>query len=295
MTVPIEDADAIPTRILIMGMAHEDGSVHAAEVYPVAEACGVSDDSVRSCLRRFVADDLYKRDGEGREAIFRPTTAGQDALDAYIERTRLAYVQDAAGRGWDRHWRLVAFAVPESRRSARDQLRDRLVMLGGAALQNGVYVSPHPWFDHVRPEAKRLGLLPYVTLASTDDLESRGTTDPRKIAAVLWPLDDIADRYRQFLAAYQRVPEALAEMRTRKERMAETDYLAGSLSMVMAFRRCFDRDPLLPPELLPRPWPGRSARELVAASYRLAMLSRADHTRPALFRHYADIASAAGL
>ena len=56
------------------------------------------------------------------------------ALGATMERTRLAYGQDAAGRGWDRQWRLVAFAVPEQKRVARDAFRDQLRVLGGAAI-----------------------------------------------------------------------------------------------------------------------------------------------------------------
>src|SRR5262249_27219675 len=78
-------------------------------------------------------DGLFIRHGSGRDARYEATAAGLAALGATIERTRLAYAQDAAGRGWDRQWRLVAFAVPESRRLARDAFRDRLIALGRRA------------------------------------------------------------------------------------------------------------------------------------------------------------------
>ena len=52
---------------------------------------------------------------------------------------------------------------------------------------------------------------------------------------------------------------------------------------------CFADDPLLPPELLPRPWPGRAARELLVRSRRLALLLREQHNRPALFRSFDDL------
>ena len=45
----------IPTRLLVLGMAHEDGTILASEVYPVAEACQQSPDQVRSCFRRLEA------------------------------------------------------------------------------------------------------------------------------------------------------------------------------------------------------------------------------------------------
>src|SRR5260370_2272812 len=126
MTVVAVTTVEIPTRILVFGMAHDDGTVLAAELFPVAEACGQSTEQVRSCLRRLVQEGLYEREGTGREARFRSAPAGPASLGLTVERTRLAYAQDAAGRGWDGQWRLVAVAVPEARRSARDAFRRRL-------------------------------------------------------------------------------------------------------------------------------------------------------------------------
>jgi phenylacetic acid degradation operon negative regulatory protein len=60
----------------------------------------------------------------------------------------------------------------------------------------------------------------------------------------------------------------------------------------VAFQACFDADPLLPPELLPRPWPGREARDLVLKSRRLALQIRAEHDRPALFRAFDELMEA---
>ena len=281
----------IPTRVLVLGMAHEDGSIVAEELYPVADACRLTADQVRSCLRRLRAEGLFTRDGDGRDAIYRATPAGLRALTATVERTRLAYAQDAAGRGWDRSWRLVAFAIPEAKRSARDAFRDHLIDLGGAAVHNGLYVSPHRWHDDVVAEAARLEVTDHVTLASTNDLEVGGDRDPRAIAEQLWPLEEVAARYQSFVDLYDGVPEQLERMRRNHQRLAEADFLPGALVIGIKFQECFNRDPLLPPELLPRPWPGRRARELLAHSRRLGILVREEHNRPALFAPYDDIAT----
>src|SRR4051812_3054843 len=148
-------------------MAHEDGTVVASELLPVAEACGQTTEQVRSCLRRLVREGSFKREGTGRAARYLATEAGLKALGSNMERHRLAYVQDHAGRGWDRKWRLVSFAIPESKRSARDAFRDRLLALGGVAVANGLYVSPHRWDKDVASEAQRLGVIDLVTQAST--------------------------------------------------------------------------------------------------------------------------------
>lgn len=280
---------AVPTRVLVLGMAHADGSLDAAEVHAVAEACGLSSDQVRSCLRRLVAEGLFERVGSGRPATFAATAEGHRALGGYLERTRLAYAQDHAGRGWDRHWHLAAFAIPESQRAARDVLRDHLLVLGGARIHDGLYVSPHRWETDVRVEAERLGTGTALTLAATDDLEVSGERDPRALARRLWPLDDLAARYRAFVDAYAHVPELLGRMLGRRERMADDAFTAGALRVTVAFQAVFNADPLLPPELLPRPWPGRAARELLLRSRRLGVRLRHRSDRPALFRTYDDL------
>lgn len=275
-----------------MGMAHDDGTISASELYPVAEGCGQTPEQVRSCLRRLVAEGLFVRRGAGRSAVFAATEAGRAVLGIRVERTRLAYVQDAAGRGWDRSWHLAGLAVPELRRGARDAARSRLLELGGARLQGGLYVSPHAWEDDVRAEAERLGVSEHLTLASTEDLDVGGRRDPRELAMLLWPLDDLADRYHRFVASYRGVPDTLESLRRQRRRLADATFLPGALAMAVAFQECFDRDPLLPPELLPRPWPGRQARELVARSRRLALRAREEGAHPAPFRLFDEILDA---
>ena len=54
--------------------------------------------------------------------------------------------------------------------------------------------------------------------------------------------------------------------------------------MAVAFGNCFNDDPLLPPELVPRPWPGRSARDLVTRCRRMGLALRQEGRNPSLFR-----------
>ena len=285
----VETTVDIPTRVLVLGMAHENGTILSEEVFPVAEACRQTPEQVRSCLRRLVREGLFTREGRGRTAQYRATERGLHALGANIERHRLAYVQDHAGRGWDRKWHMVSFAIPEARRSGRDAFRDRLLALGGAPIANGLYVSPHRWEKDVAGEAERLEVGGAVTQASTDDLTVGGVSDPRELARRLWPIDELATRYERFVEAYKGVPDALDAMRKRHERLADAVFLPGALSVTVEFSEIFADDPLLPPELLPRPWPGRAARELLTRSRRQALRLREEHNRPALFRSFDDL------
>jgi phenylacetic acid degradation operon negative regulatory protein len=298
---PIGGGD-LPTRMLVLGLARHDGSILAADAFPVADACGRSPEQVRSCLRRLVAEGLFTRHGQGQRAVYRPTEVGLAALGAVTARARLAHTQDVAGTGsggpaggrraWDRRWHLAAFAVPEARRSARDALRDHLGRLGGAAIHNGFYVSPHGWEKDVAVEADRLGVSEHVTLAATDHLAVGGVSEPTALAARLWPIQRLAARYQAFVDRWGHVPAELAGMRRRHQTLPDAAFLPGALAMGVAYQACFDDDPLLPPELLPQPWPGRAARDLLVRSRRLALEIRAEHNRPALFRSFDDLIDA---
>lgn len=273
----------VPTRVLIFGMARPDGTIPADNLYDVADACGQTPEQVRSCLRRLLRERLLEQEGAGRDAVYRTTPAGEELRSQSMQRHSLAWRQDTQGQGWDGQWHLAAFVIPEGRRSARDRLREQLVDAGGAAITNGLYVCPHPWEDEVRRIAADLGVADKLTLAATGSLEVGGQSDPRAIARGLWPVDDLAEAYRAFVKDHEHVLPALEALQRRRDRISDRSFLPGALSMVVAFQQVFLRDPVLPPELLPRPWPGRAARDLLLRCRRHGLRLRAEHERPALF------------
>lgn len=277
-------SESPPTRLMVFGLAHRDGRVFGSEVHDVAQKCGIGVETIRSCMRRLVAEGLFERDGEGRDAVYTATPAGHLQLSVTTHRHMLAYALDASGRGWDGRWRIVSFAIPEVMRSARDSFREHIRSLGGADIQPGMYVSPHDWTDELHTEAERLGIVDRLCTFSTKDLDVNGVTDARELASTLWPLDEVADRYRVFIDTYRGVPEELKAMRQRGETISETDFLPGALNIAIRFNECFELDPLLPRSLLPKPWPGYEARKLLAACRHQGMLARHDKEGPALFR-----------
>ncbi|MCU1483771.1 MAG: transcriptional regulator [Actinomycetia bacterium] len=276
----------IPTRTLVLGTARRDGTIRAEDVYRVAEASGQSTEQVRSCLRRIVSEGLYERDGSGRKAVFTPTAAGAATLGARLRRVRLSFAQDAAGRGWDRNWRLVAFAVPEANRASRDALRDRLRDLGGAPIQGGLYVSPHPWEPDVKELGSQLGVGDNLTFASTDDLEVGRETDPRKLASMLWPIEEVGAAYARFVETYRHLPAELESLRLDRGRVSDAELFPRMLAMGVGHDEISGVDPFLPPELLPRPWAGRAARELVVKCRKLAHQVRESGSGTGLFDGY---------
>ncbi|MFC8918339.1 PaaX family transcriptional regulator C-terminal domain-containing protein [Streptomyces sp. NPDC057116] len=280
----------VPTRLLVHALVREDGTVDAGELYGVAGLLGMTDQQVRLCVKRLVTDGRFTQDGRGRKAVLRAVVDPTGALVPDAAYVRHAYRQDAGHSPWDGVWHLYAFAIPESRRTTRDALRDTLLHLGAAPLQGGLYVTANPVTDIVESHARHLGVLDSLTFLTSTDLRIGTLTDPAALAAALWPLTEIAARYER-LTAFAR--HCLTELGAPEGADGTGGVAAGRLAMAIElaaeFTSAMEPDPLLPPELLPRPWPGVRARRLTADCWQ--RLRRTGPDGPdglRLFRFYGD-------
>ncbi|MFE3192926.1 PaaX family transcriptional regulator C-terminal domain-containing protein [Nocardia sp. NPDC059240] len=273
-------ATEIPTRTLVESLVREDATIDAGELYDVAAALGMSDQQVRLCIKRLVAEGQFTHEGRGRKAVLRATADTRGVLEPDLEYLRLMYAQDRGQAGWDGVWHLAAFAVPESQRTARDGLRDAIVGLGGAPIQGGLYVSVHAWEDRIRSAAAGLGVAGQLTTATTGDLEVGGVTAVRALAARLWPLERLAAGHERLLASAEHTLRTLPSA-------DPTECLTLAVALAAEFSRALEPDPLLPPELLPRHWVGTTARKAVAECW--VALDSAALPPIRLFRWYAGV------
>lgn len=246
---------AIPTRALVFAMVDVDGTIPLESLWETAAAAGISDEQVRLCLRRLVAEGSLRRSGgRGRDARYRASGDPWSSILPESSFFDFALRRDAGEEPWDGRWRLLAFAIPESTRSRRDELRRRLLFLGGAPIHGGLYVSANAWEEYVDGVARELGVEPWLTSATTSDLEVGGESSPRRIAERLWPLDAIANGWRSFDAATRQ------RLRSRPNSPAEAT--GRAIATLLDLVRTIEPDPLLPPELLPGDWPGAAGRRL---------------------------------
>ncbi|WP_405439427.1 transcriptional regulator [Streptomyces avidinii] len=285
----------IPTRMVVHALVREDGTVAGGELYEVAGLLGMTDQQVRLCVKRLVAEGRFTAQGRGRRAVLRlagtvePEAGPGLPLVPEVEFVRHAYRQDRGLEPWDGRWHAFAFAVPESARAARDSLRDALTGLGAAPVQGGLYVTPNAIGPYVRAHAAELGLSEALSCLSTRDLAVGGTSDPRALAERLWPLPEIAARYAELrtLAEQPAGTEGHGTEAAGTEADGAAAGLAHAVALAAAFSAAMLPDPLLPPELLPQPWPGTTAR--AAASDAWARLEAgAPAPGPRLFRLYGE-------
>ena len=190
---------------------------------------GVSDSAARSALSRMVASGEVEPDGD---AAYRLAGSLVDRQQRQ-ESSRRAEL-----RPWSGDWWLVI--IPAGRRPAAERARQRSVLARArlAELREGVWL---------RPDNLDLGPLdPDLPVGRFRPERAEPT------AAQLWDLDGWATtatglRYRM-------------EQLTSGLRAGQVELLAPGFVVSAAVLRLFQRDPLLPADLLPATWPGGELR-----------------------------------
>ncbi|WPF83928.1 PaaX family transcriptional regulator [Sanguibacter sp. 4.1] len=228
----------ISPRTVVEAFLPPAGDVPLAVVYDTANLAGLADQPVRLAIRRLVASGDVDQAGRGRAGTLSLTSTGRRRLQRDRESLTLARAQDAGDAPWDGHWRLMAVTTPERERAVRDTLRRGLHELGAVAISTGLYVSPHDLGSELTGDAR-----PYLSTATTSDLDVRGATSPTVIAEMLWPSGPT-------IAAYATLDEALR----RDASDPEVPVVVRMLLLADALEVAIRDDPLLPLELRGAPW-----------------------------------------
>ena len=63
---------------------------------------------------------------------------------------------------WDDIWRIVTFDIPESKKAARNTLRDKLKKLGFCQLHKSVFVFPYPCLSEIQFIEEIFQIGPYI-------------------------------------------------------------------------------------------------------------------------------------
>ena len=151
----------------------------------------------------------------------------------------------AETRRWDETWDLAVVAPGRRSPADRAALRQALTVLRMGELREGVWTRPANLPVNRHPEARAVADDQVIWWSS-----ARPATAPD--AAALWDLTDWADDAAELRAEMGALMPAL--------NAGDTGALAAGFVTSAAVLRHFQHDPLLPPQLLPRGWPGDALR-----------------------------------
>jgi phenylacetic acid degradation operon negative regulatory protein len=220
-------------------------AVSTGSLIDVFGRVGVGEEAVRSTAVRMVKRGLLTRHPRGRKAYVGLTPRSASVLE---EGHRRMWEQGAVNRTWDGTWTVVAFSLPDGRRSERHDLRTRLQWSGFGPLQGGLWVAAG---RHDVPAA--LAPLELDEHLVTLTGEALAPTQARDVVRRAFDTDAIAAEYDRFLQRWDGsgtvaddLPDDLA-----RQLLLHTDWL-GALR----------HDPHLPLEELPDAWPAVEAEHV---------------------------------
>jgi len=96
---------------------------------------------------------------------FSITPKGLEALSA------LAFDPLPTIKQWDNQWRLVIYDIPETKRLARDRIRELLKSLGFRQLQISVWAHPMPCLKQFKDIQKAYGIERHLLLLEVKDTQ----------------------------------------------------------------------------------------------------------------------------
>jgi phenylacetic acid degradation operon negative regulatory protein len=191
---------------------------------------GISENLVRTAVSRLVAAGRLEGERVGRRSFYRLAPA---ARAEFAEAARLLYARSQPSGDW-----LVLLDPDLPEDLAR---RHRMARIGGDL-----------WLCPARgdlPASSGL-VLRATAVAGADQLPQ---------LARFWDLEALAARYRDVLDRFTPVASGTA--------ITPDDALIARLLLVHLYRGVLLRDPGLPPEALPRDWPGTEAQGLFRSLY----------------------------
>ncbi|MDR6867089.1 phenylacetic acid degradation operon negative regulatory protein [Microbacterium resistens] len=280
--MPSETPDALPVpapRTVVEACFDSAGRASLRFVYDLAEALGIDAQPVRLAIRRIEAAGIARQEGRGRAGTLVRTARGPRKDPVTAGRLRRARALEHVGDGWDGHWRLTSFSLPEERRADRDALRSALARFGGVTISPALYLS----FSDPRPPILAYGGLPdprvvdVMIVAEAARIDIAGLTDPADILARYWDLPAAA-------LAYEQAERAIAVAEASPVPTSPVARAAAALLLSEPFAQALADDPLIPAELLPADWPPRRVRERFLGAWARLVDSAEDID---LYRQYA--------
>ncbi len=219
------------------------GSVWLGTLLGFFETLDIDSGVVRTAMSRLAADGWLERSKVGRNSFYRLAKKGRHTFD-----TATRHIYDPQASDWTGRFELLLIGSSEERDASREALKNA----GFGSPLPGVWVAPSgvPIPDEASGAIR-------LEVSAEDD-------SGRRLLSESWPLNRTSDAYLKFIRTF----EPLRAWIGRRARLSEIEAFTARILLIHYYRRVVLRDPLLPPALLPKDWPGRPARQLCGEIYR---------------------------
>ena len=257
------------TTVFGDAIAPRGGSVWLGSLIRVMQEFGISERLVRTSVYRLVQDGWLQSTQIGRRSYYSLTDEGRARFE---QATHKIYGEPVTT--WDGHWCLVLLSALDAQ--AKDAVRKELGWLGFGALSANVLAHPAPDMTDLDVAISRLGAGDQLVVMSGQTV--RNEQAMRSLARSSWNLDDIDQRYTDFVKRFRPL---VADIGKQAPVNPKTAFLVRTL-LIQEYRKVLLRDPQLPADLLPSDWHGDSAYRLCRNLYRAVYAPADDYLSEAL-------------
>jgi phenylacetic acid degradation operon negative regulatory protein len=219
------------------------GSVWLGTLLEFFHGLDVDATVVRTAMSRLTADGWFEREKVGRKSFYRLVESGREIFDIATR-----HIYDPPPSEWTGRFELLLIESAEHRDAAREALKSA----GFGSPLPGVWVAPSG-----APVPQEAATAIRLEVSAEDE-------SGRRLLGASWPLERIADAYQTFMKTF----DPLRGLIEREQGLGDADAFTARILLIHQYRRVVLRDPLLPIALLPKDWPGRTARQLCGDIYR---------------------------
>ena len=240
------------------------GNVWLGSLMKLVAPMGISERLVRTSVYRLVQESWLQAEKVGRCSYYNITGAG-------LRRFRQAFEQvySIGDDDWNGGWCLALLNQLEP--DLRLKVREELKWLGFGNLSPTIMQHPRFRPEQLAPLLQEWGASDDTIVMQTQPIEPRNSKALRSQVKESWNLDELGLRYKRFLEKFRPLWKEL----NRNDNLTPEDCMAARLLLIHEYRKILLRDPLLPDELLPSDWEGRSAKQLCRNLY-MAIYARSD-------------------
>jgi phenylacetic acid degradation operon negative regulatory protein len=250
-------------------LLHRAGPVPVGSLISLLDPFGLTEGAIRTALSRMVRRGWLVSVRRGKRGQYALSARGRRLLESGEARI----FHPRWDEPWGGQWYVLAYSIPESRRSLRDRLRVRLAWLGFGSLGNGLWISPHDVDAEVRELARSFRLEKRMVSFRGP---AAGFTEAGRLATTCWDLPGINRGYAAFIRRW--TPEYLrCRSAVGRGAVPDEESFALRFRLIHEYREFPLLDPHLPRALLPPDWGGECAAHLFRTFHDLLVAAADRH------------------
>jgi phenylacetic acid degradation operon negative regulatory protein len=249
-------------------IAPHGGSVWLGSLIKLMLPFGLNPRMVRTSVFRLARENWLEAEQVGRKSFYRLSKIGLRRFEHAFHR-----IYDQPKDSWRDDWQLVLLGNGLLEKTQSESLRRELQWEGFGMIAPGIMARPGGEAATLNEILKDTQAKGKVVTLQAQSLDSGNRGPLQDVVHQCWKLDALAADYQHFMQTFKPLLAALKQTDTA----TPEQYFMLRTLLIHEYRRAMLRDPQLPHQLLPRHWPGASARELAKNIYGLTQKNAEQH------------------